>query len=158
MQVVEKPGALPGQCVMPACGSASRSRYLDTGLQFEFYGAVYLCDLCLGEMARLFGFLEPEYVQELKDKLEAAETDRYRLQRQVDGLRMVVDGFTIARGTGGADSVSTALSAAEMADAEPGEGEEGLDGGASRPSESLHDSGVAELPDDEGGHEFQLSI
>ncbi len=158
MQAVSKPGALPGSCVMPACGSATRRQYIDTGLQFEFYGAVYICDLCLGEMARLIGFLEPEYVQELKNKLEEAQNDNYLLTRQVDGLRMAVDGLSLARGTSGTDTVSAALLAASDDDAEPRGGQEGVDSGEVGPPEPLHDEGVAKLPDDASGNEFRLSI
>lgn len=143
---------------MPACGSATRQRYIDTGLQFEFYGAVFICDLCLGEMARLLGFLEPDNVQALKDRLEEALNDNYLLTRQVDGLRMAVDGLSLARGAGGTDTVGAALLAAQDDSVEPSDGVDGVDPGAVGPPESLHDEGVAELSDDEGGNEFRLSI
>lgn len=158
MQVVDSPQALPGSCAMPGCGSAMREKYIDTELHMEFHGAVYICDLCLGEMARLMGFLEPEHVDRLKVQLDDALTEQYILKRELDGLRMALDGFTLARGARGIDTIPDTGVFAQVVASQLSESVGSVDDGTSRTPEQVHDQGVAEFPDDATGDEFRLSI
>lgn len=62
--------AVPGKCV--SCGSGDKSRrYADFGLDLEFYGTVYLCELCLNAA---FAELKYSGVQNLVAEINALRT------------------------------------------------------------------------------------
>jgi len=55
MRLIEYPLAAPGHCL--ECGYGGRERkYADTGLDVEFYGVVYVCELCLVDWMRKLDF------------------------------------------------------------------------------------------------------
>lgn len=156
MRLTQSPEALPGSCFIAACGSASRANYIDTGMSMEFHGAVYICDQCLAEMARLLGFSTQMDTFELRNRIDQLERQNYEYRRQLDGLEMVVNGFTLSRGTGGVDSVPDV----DLAPSEPDEGvsepDEEVGTGEGAPPESVHDERVAKLSDDDTAFSFNL--
>lgn len=170
MQVVPVPGALPGSCFK--CGSASRAEYIDLDFSMEFHGAVYLCNLCVTEMGTLIGLLSPRKKAELEEALSATLTQLYEVKRELDGMRMVVDGFTLAHGASnftvlppnllpGDIHVEAPTGGAEGEggfDSESPSGTEGLGTGAGETVESSDDSGVAVLSNDDSKPEFQLGF
>lgn len=156
MRLTYSPEALPGSCFV--CGNASRESYIDTGVSLEFHGAVYLCNLCLAEAAHLLGFATPDEVTALKNTVSTLETKQYELRRQLDGLEMAINGFTLARGTGGADSISDVDLVASSADDRTSQSSGDVGDGASESTESLHDQGVAELSNDGESSEFTLNL
>ncbi len=74
----EGPVASPGSCTI--CGYASRERrYLDPRLDFEFYGSVIFCELCIISMGQEFGLISPDKVAEIEARLENAQTELIKL-------------------------------------------------------------------------------
>lgn len=72
MAIMFVTGALaqPGKCI--SCGSGDKSRrYADFGLDIEFYGVVYLCELCLDHA---FSELKYSGVQHLTAEINALRT------------------------------------------------------------------------------------
>lgn len=80
-QFIETPVAAPGCC--KCCGSATKKFYIDTGTQEEFYGAVYYCCECIGEMANLAGFVSPIANFETLELLEGLYNERQAYQAVV---------------------------------------------------------------------------
>ena len=95
MFLVETPQALPGSCFF--CGSASRESYVDTLKQVEFHGAMYICDLCLLDMARLVGLISPEETETLRKNNEKLKEVLFKRDQEIESLRRAVDGLTVAR-------------------------------------------------------------
>jgi hypothetical protein len=54
---LEKPAALPAKCVV--CGAVDHP-VVDFNFSMEYYGVVYFCESCLGEAARVIGFVAPQ--------------------------------------------------------------------------------------------------
>lgn len=57
VQIVNAPVAAPGVCIL--CGSASdeNRKFIDFGKQLDWYGAVYLCTLCMLDVAEAIGYI-----------------------------------------------------------------------------------------------------
>lgn len=82
--IVDVPTASPGKC--GNCGSSKNDgrKYVDIGLQIDWYGAMYFCILCLTDIAKsagLFDFLEAQLQEAQK-----AVTDVVDLQKYGDDL------------------------------------------------------------------------
>lgn len=93
VQIVDTPLAMPGSCRY--CGGASKKCYLDTGLQFDFEGAVYICDECFGFMADLFGYITPDRANDLKEnakrlthQVEELEIKNMALQQAINSMKV----------------------------------------------------------------------
>jgi hypothetical protein len=54
-RILDVPDVSPGKC--SNCGSSKNDgrKYIDIGLHIEWYGAFYLCGLCLNELAEAMG-------------------------------------------------------------------------------------------------------
>jgi len=67
-RVLDVPDVSPGKC--GNCGASKNDgrRYIDIGLQIEWYGAMYLCGSCLLDIANTMGLFK-----DLETKLEEAE-------------------------------------------------------------------------------------
>lgn len=132
------------------CPGSVRSRFIDTEIQIEWYGAVILCDLCVIEMGRLFGMAPVEEVGRLMSTLAEKNVQIFELQKQLAALEGVRD--ALAAGGWVAPDSSNVL-AVPSPDGEgtadstsPGQGDVGAQGGAT--PESVHDEGLAELRPD----------
>lgn len=151
---VESPVALPGSC--RCCGSATKRLYLDTGIQEEFYGAVYYCIDCFGDMAQTMGFITPVAGIELLETLRNLYAEREAVKSVVKELSEYVDSrfdFTRAAVYVSDSDIFDRIKDIEhqlsRRETELGEGE-----GA--PTESFDDEGVDELRPVES--EFKLNI
>lgn len=90
-QIMEHPGALPGCCFMCRSDSTNREWFVDVGLQFDLHGAVYICNMCLWEMATTVGWLTPEETDRLKQQVSDLRTEAYHLRRELAALRDLED-------------------------------------------------------------------
>lgn len=89
---VDAPIASPGQCVI--CGKTEHPLgFADARLDFEFYGTLYLCADCVGDYARLFGYVSPEELVSLREHIEAQDLELNTLRQAVLGLESTVDGL-----------------------------------------------------------------
>lgn len=90
------PQALPGKC--GGCGKAKWEQgFIDTGLQFDFYGALIFCGECVLDMASKFGFITPEAADHLRSQIEALQTETVTQREALLGLEDAVDGLLRAR-------------------------------------------------------------
>lgn len=88
---IANPVASPGCCVI--CGKSEHPLGFAAtdNLDFEFYGTVYFCADCIGDYARVFGYLSPGDFVELKSQLEAYEKELSILRQAILGLESTVD-------------------------------------------------------------------
>lgn len=156
MRLTDSPEALPGSCFI--CGNASRDSYIDTGISIEFHGAIYLCNTCLEEAAQLLGFIVPREAARLRLENDDYRTEIYNLKRQLDGLEMAVNGFTLARGVGGFDPLPGFDLATGSTDQSSDDSNRDLGEGTREALEQVHDEGVAELPNDGKPTGFVLDL
>lgn len=75
-RIKEVPDVQPGKCAN--CGSSKNDgrKYIDFGLQVDWYGAVFLCGLCLEDIAKAMGLFN-KY-------LDSIELLSVRLKRSVE--------------------------------------------------------------------------
>lgn len=155
MEITYSPSALPGSCYF--CGNGSREFYVDTKLSVEFHGAMYICNFCCEEIARLVKFIpHAEYKSLLADNEELSELT-YQYKVRIDALEgalrdLANAGYRVADGSvivsGGAVLETPSETRETVSD---GEGE--LGAGTGTPTESGNDSDVGELRSDEPKHE-----
>lgn len=90
--IVNHPEALPQQCAN--CGAARSDRkYVDFGLSLDFYGVVYLCSICVEEIASAFGLVveveqqeEYEGLQERYAELDEANSSLVAENERLHGI------------------------------------------------------------------------
>jgi len=69
VQLIEAPVASPGVCIL--CGKSEHPEgFADAKLDFEFYGTLYLCGDCVGDFARIFGWIHPRQAYALAAKVK----------------------------------------------------------------------------------------
>lgn len=62
-RLLSSPLVVPGKCAV--CGSVNRP-VVDFDMTLEFYGAVYLCEICLTEAGRTIGLVTSEEHEQVK--------------------------------------------------------------------------------------------
>ena len=84
--LIKSPTALPGCCVL--CGKSTHPvGFANTdGLDFEFYGAVFFCGDCVGDYARLFGYIHPDEAEKLRERVRIAEDTAFTLGQSLTNL------------------------------------------------------------------------
>ena len=90
-QIMEHPGALPGCCFMCRSDATNREWFVDVGLQLDFHGAIYICNMCLWEMAHTVGWMTPDESLQLKGQVGDLRSEAYRLRRELAALRDMED-------------------------------------------------------------------
>lgn len=168
--IVEQPGALPGSCLL-CNGSHTEERnwFVDTQLQAEWHGAVYICKLCLIEMAETVGFATPPVVSALRETVLELQRQNFNLQTEVSAfhdMEKAIDSFARSRAARRHPSRSSDSSASTLHVHEPDEstesdssgGEDSLGAGEGTPPESVDGEGVVELRPDAISTEFKFSV
>jgi len=85
-------GALvaPGKCAV--CGTVSAKKYVDFGLDLDFYGVVYICaDNCFTELANNLDYYNPAQWDNQMFIIEALRTENNQLKDRVEALDDVVN-------------------------------------------------------------------
>ena len=94
--LTQSPQALPGKCGQ--CGKAKDNLgFIDTGLQFDFYGALIFCSECVLDMASKFGYINMETADNLKSRVAALEEENMRQRAALLGLEEALDGLQLIR-------------------------------------------------------------
>jgi hypothetical protein len=95
--LVETPIASPACCVV--CGKAKHPLGFAAtdNLDFEFYGTVYFCADCVGDYARVFGYLSKDQYESITERLEAQDKELAILRRTIILLENTVDSLTDLR-------------------------------------------------------------
>lgn len=91
MQVIQNPLIPPACCIF--CPGSVRNQYIDTEISFEFYGAILVCDQCVGNMGAMLGMASVETNAVKNNKINHLEVENYELMKQVVVLRSAVNTY-----------------------------------------------------------------
>lgn len=84
MRLVTSPVALPGCCFI--CRGAQRESYIDTDVSIDMYGAYYICNMCLMEMAHMCSYISHDEYKDLRRSKDDLEHINYELIKRVGAL------------------------------------------------------------------------
>ncbi len=161
MQIVTHPAALPACCVVCRGGVGP---FVDTELQFDWYGAMYICSDCILHTGRMIGMISKDQAEKLIAENVAASEARFELETKLarlttleSTLNDLVDSGVLGSRLGVAGSSGRSGEALsdflKVVDGSSGEGapgaEDDLESGAGKAAEPLHDEGVDVLRSDE---------
>lgn len=122
-ELLDSPQASPGKCGV--CGySGSDRKFLNTRLDFEFYGILIFCADCVGAMANDFGFLSPDQSSDIIQRLEDNEQELVTLRSavlQLETLGDLVAGLISSKPAVPDDNVSVAVRSSEPESGIPAE-------------------------------------
>lgn len=158
MELMPEPMALPGCCFKCRTGSSSRDFFIDFDFSMDDFGAIYICNECLAEMAHTAGFVTPVEAQALKDRAKKIQEENEALVVRIFGLEQAIDGLRIAGSGAGIDSEPDDDDSVLTESEESPEGTGDMEQGEGEPSEPLHDEGVAELSDDDNSDSTEFSF
>lgn len=93
VQRVPVPVASPGSCLL--CGKSKHPEgFAFFGIDFEFYGTLYFCADCGGDIANCFGWMEPNRVSSILAEHDQVIKENVILGQQVEALEQAVDALT----------------------------------------------------------------
>lgn len=75
-------------------------------LYSQHFGAVYICDQCVIEMANLFGFVTTKEIKILKEQKAKFEKQKLELETEVKELRNSLESLITANSVAGLDNGS----------------------------------------------------
>ena len=134
----------PHKCVCGNPGNGDKDKaFVDTGLDIDYYGAVYICKDCFVEMASGFGFFREEIkvalekqLDDLNAMIEVADEENRKLKNALGDLKSVFNpGIDPSVSFVGAAPKPRNRSKVAKPSTE----------GESRPSEQTNESGPTEL-------------
>lgn len=142
------PPALPGCCYL--CGSGSRELYVDLNRDVDYHGAMYICDLCLTQMAHMIGLEDATKSTEVQLKLLAANEKIERLQGELGALKDLKDVMDNIRNyAASSDDIDVSPVEPEQGnyqgEEELADGETELASGEERSPEPIDEQGMDEL-------------
>jgi hypothetical protein len=97
MQVVDRPIQAPGICFI--CQHSNDVRYVDTTRNFDpvgpspVRGRIYVCENCVNDFAKAFGFLSPAEAQSVRDEAERARVEAEAARAEADVAKAIELGF-----------------------------------------------------------------
>jgi hypothetical protein len=94
---ISRPVATPAKCAI--CGKADHPEGFAAtdNFDFEFFGTVYFCADCVGDYARVFGFMSRKEIEDLLVRLDAQEKEIKTLRSAVVNLESIVDAYSHLR-------------------------------------------------------------
>lgn len=159
MELMPEPMALPGCCFKCRAGSNNRDFFVDTEFSMDDFGAVYICNECIAEMAHAAGYILPEEARKLKFQANFLKEENEELEQKIFGLEQAIDGLRIAGRSFRLDPELDADSPSGEVNEEPSEVTGELGEGEGESPEPLHDEGMAELSDDDSSAQsFSLDL
>lgn len=98
---VAAPIASPGHCRI--CGKPQHDLGFAAteGWDEEFYGTVYLCADCVGDYARVFGYMSSDQVEGLLSEVKRQSDEISLLRESVANLENILDAYSRLRPNGG---------------------------------------------------------
>lgn len=91
-KVVDQPYALPSKCAFCGIGHNEDGRrvFIDTTLDLDWYGVVYICSTCFIEVAEALGFISPEAWEKIVKDSTDSLIENERVKGENEGLRIAV--------------------------------------------------------------------
>lgn len=94
--VLDQPYSAPSKCAFCGLGhnNDGEVRFIDTTLDLDFYGVVYICSNCLNEIAESLGYISNDKWIGLKYEREAIHDENEIVRAENDGLRSALNILT----------------------------------------------------------------
>jgi hypothetical protein len=87
------PISTPGVC--GSCGiSESKDGFVNTGLDFEFWGTLIFCRNCVSEMASIYGLISPEVAEDYQLEKDLLIKEVEVLREALTSSKGIIDGFS----------------------------------------------------------------
>lgn len=169
VQRVPVPVASPGSCLL--CGKHSHPQgfVFFSNVDFEFYGTLYFCADCVGDIANCFGWMEPDRVNAILAEHAVVLQENEILGRQITELEQAVDALTRYRSS--SNDLINVITAAPVeqgvvtSDAEPEQRSDGSSepepseqpGNESDVSEPVNEQGTDDVSSTTGGESGSVS-
>lgn len=95
-KLLDQPYALPSKCAFCSLGHNQDGKvsFIDTTLDLDFYGVVYICSNCLTEISKSLGYIPPKDYMELRQSYQDIYDENDRLVAENSGLRDAVNILT----------------------------------------------------------------
>lgn len=92
--ILDTPVALPGHCVMCRASRNDDRKYVDFGMQLDFYGSVIFCTFCIRDVAAAVGFVPNtllveathEYTNSVKENMACIDELRKKNEALTNAL------------------------------------------------------------------------
>lgn len=125
-KVLDGPVALPGKCAV--CGGV-KGKFVDFGLDLDFYGAVIFCVPCIVAAAEVVDLIPGSKYRELEDQYALAIANITEAESIINGYAdryntLHDDFISSLRGTGTPNAQSDEASVSEPEQATPGNSEQ----------------------------------
>lgn len=91
-QITASPAALPGSCFI--CNSSGREFFIDLQMQFEFHGAVYICNVCVEELARMMGMISSAQADRFMDTIKGMGEGLFERDIHIENLERALNAYT----------------------------------------------------------------
>lgn len=94
---VPVPIASPGNCAICGKNEHPKGFAATDNFDFEFYGTVYFCADCVGDYARVFGYMSREEISDLIEKQKRTDEELTILRESVVNLENILDAYSKLR-------------------------------------------------------------
>jgi hypothetical protein len=86
---ISTPGSCGG-CGTPRCEEG----FVNTGLDFEFWGTLIFCRTCVTEMAAIYGLISAEQAEEYQLQTEEMRKEVEALKIALESAKGIIDGYS----------------------------------------------------------------
>jgi hypothetical protein len=90
VQVLDNPQAHPGKCGVCGNGADPNRQWIDFGAQVPDYGALYICSICIAEVANALNFATPEQTSNMLVRIDELTTALRRVDRERESLHSAI--------------------------------------------------------------------
>lgn len=117
---IAAPVASPGHCAL--CGKSDHPLGFAAteNMEFEFFGTLYFCADCVGDYARVFGYMHRTEISDLIDKQKSMYEELELLRSAVANLENILDAYSRLRPNSGIPDHRHISDAVASADANEG--------------------------------------
>lgn len=64
-RLLDAPIAAPGTCILCKSAGGDERKFIDLGIQVDWYGAIYFCTFCITEAAQILGLRSVENIEQI---------------------------------------------------------------------------------------------
>ena len=145
--VLDQPYAAPSKCAFCGLGHSNEGKvsFIDTTLDLDFYGVVYICSTCLTEISSSLGYIGKEAWGDIKRALDDKLNMIDILKAENDGLRDAVNILTghrcVSTKLDNSDAVKVIAEANRIIDRTP----EGIESGESESDAPISEPGLSDV-------------
>jgi hypothetical protein len=90
VQVLDNPAAPPGKCAVCGNGADKERQWIDFGVTIDFVGALYICSICITEVANALNFSTPSQTSQMLIKIDDLTTALRRVDRERESLHSAI--------------------------------------------------------------------